>query len=66
MFQIQIGDTVITRKKHPCGGNSWQCVRTGADIKLKCNTCGRIIMLDREECKKRTKNIVKAEGKEND
>ncbi|MBR2860963.1 MAG: DUF951 domain-containing protein [Clostridia bacterium] len=61
MFEINVGDTVITRKPHPCGSNEWSCVRSGADIKLKCLGCGRLIMLDREECKKRTKNIIKAE-----
>ena len=63
MFNIDLGDTVITRKNHPCGSNKWKCVRTGADIKLKCLNCGRIIMLDREECQKRTKNIIKADPK---
>jgi len=61
MFDIELNDTVITKKPHPCGGNKWQCVRTGADIKLKCLNCGRIIMLDREECQKRTKNLIKAD-----
>lgn len=61
MFDIQLGDTVITKKNHPCGSNKWECVRTGADIKLKCLTCGRIIMLDRAECIKRTKMIIKAD-----
>lgn len=61
MFDIHLGDTVITKKKHPCGSNTWECIRTGADIKLRCLTCGRIIMLDREDCIKRTKKIIKAE-----
>ena len=61
MFDIALGDTVIARKSHPCGGSEWECVRVGADIKLKCRTCGRVIMLDREECRKRTKKIIKAD-----
>ena len=32
---INIGDTVITKKPHPCGQNSWTVIRTGADVKLK-------------------------------
>ena len=63
MFDIALGDTVVSKKNHPCGGNICQCVRCGADIKLKCLTCGRIIMLDREDCMKRTKKIIKAEEK---
>ena len=61
MLDIQLGDIVITRKNHPCGGNRWECTRIGADIKLKCLTCGRIIMLDREECMKRIKKLIKAD-----
>lgn len=37
MLVINIGDTVITKKPHPCGQNSWTVIRTGADVKLKCN-----------------------------
>ena len=44
---INIGDTVITKKAHPCGGNRWTVTRTGADIKLRCDKCGHIVMLDR-------------------
>ncbi len=47
------GDVVILRKQHPCGGASWSVTRTGADIGLLCGTCGRRIMLDREEFERR-------------
>ena len=63
MFDINLGDKIITKKNHPCGCNEWLCVRTGADIKLKCQKCAHIIMLDREECKKRTKSIIKADNR---
>ena len=39
-----LGDKVITKKKHPCGGDVWTIVRMGADIKLRCDKCGRIVM----------------------
>lgn len=35
-MEYNIGDKVITKKKHPCGGDVWEIVRTGADFKLKC------------------------------
>jgi len=41
-----IGDNIITKKPHACGGNEWTVIRTGADIKIKCNKCGRIIMYE--------------------
>ncbi|NLG24880.1 MAG: DUF951 domain-containing protein, partial [Clostridiales bacterium] len=33
------------RKAHPCGSLEWTVVRTGADIKIKCAGCGRVVML---------------------
>lgn len=53
--EIRLGDKVRTRKPHPCGGDTWQVVRTGADIKIKCLTCGRIVMLDRQDFIKKRK-----------
>ena len=54
-MEYNIGDKVITKKKHPCGGDVWEIVRTGADIKLKCLTCGKTINLMRDDLKKRVK-----------
>ncbi len=56
-----IGDIVQTRKKHPCGSDLWTVIRTGADFKIKCNNCGRIVMLDREKFLKRVKKLVQSE-----
>ena len=55
---INVGDGIITKKPHPCGGSSWTVTRTGADVKLKCDTCGRVVMLDRSECEKRIKKLI--------
>ena len=55
---VYLGDVVRTRKAHPCGGDTWTVIRTGADIKLRCTTCGRIIMLDRVTFLKRRKATV--------
>ena len=52
------GDVVRTRKAHPCGSDEWTVVRTGADIKIRCNRCGRIVMMDREIFLKRRKALV--------
>ena len=55
---ILVGDVILSRKPHPCGGSEWTVTRTGADIKMKCNTCGRVVMLDRESFLKRRKALV--------
>lgn len=56
--QILPGDVVRTRKAHPCGGDEWTVLRTGADIRIRCNTCGRLVMMDRETFLKRRKALV--------
>ncbi|MBQ4435870.1 MAG: DUF951 domain-containing protein [Clostridia bacterium] len=55
---VFLGDVVKTRKPHPCGGDTWTVIRTGADIKIRCLTCGRIVMMDRVTFLKRRKVTV--------
>jgi hypothetical protein len=40
-------DVVTLRKKHPCGGDTWRIVRLGADIGLRCLTCGHRVLVRR-------------------
>lgn len=55
---FECGDVVQTRKPHPCGSNQWTIIRTGADVKIKCLKCARIVMLDRAEFVKCAAKIV--------
>ncbi len=57
---LSLGDVVQMRKAHPCGSDRWEIIRTGADIKIKCLGCGRIVMLDRPEFEKRVKKILES------
>lgn len=54
-----LGDIVKMKKPHPCGSSEWEITRVGADIKIKCQGCGRVVMLDREVFLKRAAKIVK-------
>lgn len=56
MSDFVTGDVMRSRKKHPCGGNTWKIIRVGADIKFECETCGRIIDVPRREAAKRFLN----------
>ncbi len=56
--EVRIGDVVMTRKQHPCGANEWTVIRIGADIKIRCSGCGRIVMMDRETFLKRRKKVL--------
>lgn len=55
---INVGDVVRMRKPHPCDSTDWQVTRIGADIGLKCQTCGRRVMLPRRDFEKRLKTIL--------
>ena len=61
---FSLGDRVILKKPHACGENLWEIVRVGADIKLKCLACGRVVMLDRLEFLRRAKKLAPSEKNE--
>ena len=58
MQNYKLGSIVIMKKQHPCGTNEWTIIRMGADIKIKCNNCGRSIMLSRIDFNKKLKKVV--------
>jgi hypothetical protein len=47
VLELWLGDIVRLRKRHPCGGHDWLVDRLGADIGLRCQTCGRHVLLER-------------------
>lgn len=53
-----IGTIVEMKKGHPCGENKWEIIRLGADIKIKCVNCGRVVMLPRIDFNKKIKKII--------
>ena len=56
---FDLGDIVEMKKTHPCGSNTFEVIRLGADIKIKCTGCGRIIMLPRVKFQKDAKKVIK-------
>jgi hypothetical protein len=54
-MHLELGDRLRLRKAHPCGGYTWLVVRLGADIGLRCETCGRRVLLPRSEVERRTR-----------
>ena len=56
--EYTIGTKVIMKKQHPCGANSWEITRLGADIKIKCLNCTRSLFMPRIEFNKKIKKIV--------
>ena len=56
--KYDIGTKVIMKKGHPCGSNLWSIVRMGADIKIKCENCNRVVMMPRIEFNKKLKKVI--------
>ncbi len=58
-MDINPGDILKLKKKHPCGSFEWEVLRTGADFRLKCIGCGHQIMIARSQAEKNVKKIKK-------
>jgi hypothetical protein len=57
-MQFALGDRLRLRKQHPCGNFDWEVVRLGADIGLRCEKCGRRVLLPRSEVERRIKQVL--------
>ena len=60
-LDIRLGDKLIMKKPHPCGGKSFLVLRTGMDIKFRCETCGREVMVPRKKVEKHIRQIIHPE-----
>lgn len=49
---FQVGQRIIMKKPHPCGNQVWEIQRVGMDFRLKCEGCGRSIMIARKTVEK--------------
>lgn len=54
----ELGSIVQMKKQHPCGSDTFEIIRIGVDIKIKCTNCGRTIMLPRVELNKKIKKVL--------
>lgn len=58
----ELGSIVEMKKQHPCGCKTFEVIRTGIDIKIKCTNCGRTIMLSRVDFNKKIKKVMEAKN----
>jgi len=49
---VNVGDIIRMKKKHPCGSDEWEVLRVGADFRLKCVGCVHQIMTPRKNVEK--------------
>ena len=57
-IELRLGDVLRLRKPHPCGNWDFVVVRLGADIGLRCQRCGRRILLPRSLLERRIRSWV--------
>ena len=57
-MDFQIGQIIRMKKPHPCGGNTSEIQRVGMDFRLKCQTCGHMVMIPRRVVEKGFRGFV--------
>ncbi len=59
-MELLLHDILTLKKPHPCGGLRWEVLRTGADLKLRCTTCGHELLLPRHKLIPRIRRVERA------
>ncbi len=59
-MDVRVGDTLVMKKKHPCGSDSFTVLRIGMDFKIRCTGCGHEVMVPRVRCEKNIKKITRS------
>ncbi|MEE0858985.1 MAG: DUF951 domain-containing protein [Acutalibacteraceae bacterium] len=60
-MDVQVGDILEMKKPHPCSSKSFVVLRVGMDFKIKCQGCGREVMVPRSKIEKNIKKIQRGE-----
>lgn len=60
-MDIHVGDVLQMKKAHPCGSKEWKVLRIGMDFRLRCQGCGREMMIPRNKAEKSVKKVLPAE-----
>ena len=59
---VRVGDHLLMKKEHPCGGKKFLVLRSGMDFKLRCTTCGHEMMVPRVKIEKNIRKIQRPEA----
>ena len=59
-------DRLELKIKHPCGSKLFTVVRSGSDVRIICDGCGRDMTLPREKLEKAIKKVIQTEENNND
>ena len=57
---VRVGDILVMKKPHPCGGERLRVLRVGMDFRLRCEPCGHEWMISRQKAEKNIKRVERA------
>ena len=58
---LAVGDKLELKKNHPCGRRLFEVTNVGSDVRIRCLTCGRELLIDRAKLEKSVKRFVQTE-----
>lgn len=64
-MDVRVGDTLLMKKKHPCGADTFSVLRVGMDFKVRCDGCGHEVMTPRVKIERNIKKIIRNDGEDN-
>jgi len=60
IIRFMPGDVLVMKKKHPCGGERFDVLRVGSDIRIRCQSCGRDVTVPRVKLEHNIKEVIPA------
>jgi hypothetical protein len=57
ILPLHLGDVVRLKKPHPCGEDRWEVLRVGADVRIRCLGCGRMVLVPRPRLERRVREV---------
>lgn len=58
-MDVLVNDKIKMKKPHPCGADTFLVLRVGMDFKIRCEGCGREVMVPRAKIEKNIKKIIR-------
>ncbi|MBS7360390.1 MAG: DUF951 domain-containing protein [Acutalibacteraceae bacterium] len=58
-MDVRVGDVLEMKKQHPCGEKTMLVLRSGMDFRLRCQGCGREVLVPRSKIEKNIKKVIR-------
>ena len=58
IIRFEAKDKLRLKKKHPCGTDIFTVARSGSDVRIVCDGCGRDLTIARESLEKMIKSVI--------